>query len=69
MMDRVTSFGFIMIPVATLPLVADDSLIHNGYSIRIKEGCNRGVACSLLKLGSLEKTVIASLLIFSLIFL
>ena len=26
-----------------------------------KEGCNRGVACSLLKLGSLEKTVIASL--------
>ena len=27
-----------------------------------KEVCNRGVACSLLKLGSLEKTVIASLL-------
>ena len=27
----------------------------------IKEVCNRGVACSLLKLGSLEKTVIASL--------
>jgi hypothetical protein len=26
-----------------------------------KEVCNRGVACSLLKLGSLEKTVIASL--------
>ena len=27
----------------------------------IKEVCNGGVACSLLKLGSLEKTVIASL--------
>ena len=27
----------------------------------IKEVCNRGVACSLLKLGNLEKTVIASL--------
>ena len=27
-----------------------------------KEVCNGGVACSLLKLGSLEKTVIASLL-------
>jgi hypothetical protein len=26
-----------------------------------KEVCNRGVACSLLKLGSLEKTLIASL--------
>ena len=26
-----------------------------------KEVCNRGVACSLLKLGSLEKTIIASL--------
>ena len=26
-----------------------------------KEVCNGGVACSLLKLGSLEKTVIASL--------
>jgi hypothetical protein len=29
--------------------------------MQTKEGCNRGVACSLLKLGSLEKTVIASL--------
>ena len=27
----------------------------------LKEVCNGGVACSLLKLGSLEKTVIASL--------
>ena len=27
-----------------------------------KEVCNGGVACSLLKLGSLEKTVIASLI-------
>ena len=27
----------------------------------IKEVCNRGVVCSLLKLGSLEKTFIASL--------
>ena len=26
-----------------------------------KEVCNGGVACSLLKLGSLEKTVVASL--------
>ena len=26
-----------------------------------KEVCNRGVACSLLKLGSLEKNIIASL--------
>ena len=33
MMDRVTSFGFITIPVATLPLVAYDSLIHNGPSM------------------------------------
>ena len=31
------------------------------YPVKIKDGCNRGVACSLLKLGSLEKTVIASL--------
>ena len=31
------------------------------YSIVTKEVCNGGVACSLLKLGSLEKTVIASL--------
>ena len=29
--------------------------------LRLKEVCNRGVACSLLKLGSLEKTVTASL--------
>ena len=29
--------------------------------VNTKEVCNRGVACSLLKLGSLEKTVIASL--------
>ena len=28
---------------------------------KIKEVCNAGVACSLLKLGSLKKTVIASL--------
>jgi hypothetical protein len=31
------------------------------YLAKIKEVCNGGVACSLLKLGSLEKTVIASL--------
>ena len=31
------------------------------FGLFIKEVCNRGVACSLLKLGSLEKTVIASL--------
>ena len=30
-------------------------------ALAIKEVCNGGVACSLLKLGSLEKTVIASL--------
>jgi hypothetical protein len=28
---------------------------------RVKEVCNGGVACSLLELGSLEETVIASL--------
>ena len=31
------------------------------YNVECKEVCNRGVACSLLKLGSLEITVIASL--------
>ena len=31
------------------------------YIVHTKEVCNRGVACSLLKLGSLERTVIASL--------
>ena len=30
-------------------------------NLRYKEVCNGGVACSLLKLGSLEKTVTASL--------
>ena len=30
-------------------------------NLQIKEVCNGGVACSLLKLGSLDKTVIASL--------
>ena len=35
----------------------------------VKEVCNRGVACSLLKLGSLEKTVIASLFHSGTIFL
>ena len=33
----------------------------NCYKVFCKEVCNGGVACSLLKLGSLEKTVIASL--------
>ena len=33
-------------------------VLHNGN--RGKEVCNGGVACSLLKLGSLEKTVVAS---------
>ena len=32
-----------------------------GHGVSYKEVCNRGLACSLLKLGSLEKTVIASL--------
>ena len=31
------------------------------YGVVSKEVCNGGVACSLLKLGSLEKTVTASL--------
>ena len=31
------------------------------YAVAIKEVCNGGVACSLLKLGSLEKTVTAYL--------
>ena len=35
--------------------------IPNFIEINAKEVCNGGVACSLLKLGSLEKTVIASL--------
>ena len=34
--------------------------------INAKEVCNGGVACSLLKLESLEKTVIASLFYFGL---
>jgi hypothetical protein len=38
--------------------VNNRNMIYPNWS---KEGCNRGVACSLLKLGSLEKTVIASL--------
>ena len=39
--------------------------LFNSYGILSKEGCNRGVACSLLKLGSLEKTIIASLVTLS----
>ena len=35
--------------------------LRNQYLNQSKEVCNGGVACSLLKLGSLEKTVIASL--------
>ena len=37
------------------------AVLHGGSCSNPKEGCNRGVACSLLKLGSLEKTVKASL--------
>ena len=33
----------------------------NFPGLQIKEVCNRGMACSLLKLGSLEKNIIASL--------
>ena len=39
----------------------------NQDSTVIKEVCNRGVACSLLKLGSLEKTVIALWFVLSLV--
>ena len=35
--------------------------IDSWFNLMSKEVCNRGVACSLLKLGSLEKTVTASL--------
>ena len=34
---------------------------HRSKPLSFKEVCNGGVACSLLKLGSLEKTVTASL--------
>ena len=34
---------------------------NRGVACSLLKLCNRGVACSLLKLGSLEKTVIASL--------
>ena len=48
---------------------SDDAVVCNGpflYYVRVKgwvgkEVCNGGVACSLLKLGSLEKTVTAPL--------
>ena len=36
-------------------------ILEASICVLTKEVCNRGVACSLLKLGSLEKTVIASL--------
>ena len=39
------------------------------FGLFIKGFCNRGVACSLLKLGSLEKTVIGSLFHSGTIFL
>ena len=35
--------------------------IRDSYGLNCKEVCNGGVACSLFKLGSLEKTIIASL--------
>ena len=40
----------------------DEIRLHEDYARgKTKEVCNGGVACSLLKLGSMEKTVIASL--------
>ena len=37
-----------------------DYLFYFACSVKNKEVCNGGVACSLLQLGSLEKTVIAT---------
>ena len=65
MLNFCTSVGFAMyIPCPKLEnvIVAPRERIKNIVeAIETKEVCNGGVACSLLKLGSLEKTVIASL--------
>ena len=47
--------------VGILPLIEKITESDTLQPLDSKEGYNRGVACSLLKLGSLEKTIIASL--------
>ena len=50
---------FQIIPKKGAKSVNKTERLVNCNSTKIKEVCNGGVACSLLKLGSLEKTVIA----------
>jgi hypothetical protein len=59
LLDYCHSFHITVIPSKLLSLPFQIFVILN--SCTLKEVCNRGVACSLLKLGSLKKTVIASL--------
>ena len=49
------------LPITIFLLHTFPSLIGLAGILKFKEVCNGGVACSLLKLGSLKKTVIASL--------
>ena len=48
-------------PKANGQIGSPNFLFFRNKGAKGKEVCNRGVACSLLKLGSLERTVIASL--------